>query len=67
MTQYKYIQKARPMTMVAGMARRPKLATYQVINTGPTPKAKVPAVLKMDMANPSLRPAYRGTMPVTGG
>ena len=39
--------------MLAGIALRPKWDTYNVIKIGPTPKARVPAVLKRDMHSPS--------------
>ena len=53
--------------MVAGMAFRPKKATYQVMNRGPRPKARVPPVLNTDIDRPAFEPEYRGTMPVTEG
>ena len=55
------------MSMVQGMDANPNSTTYQVMNTGPIPKASVPPVLKMDMENPVFRPPYNGTMPVTAG
>jgi len=52
--------------MVEGMVPRPNRATYKVIKMSPTPKARVPAVLKMDIASPSFEPAYRETIHVKG-
>ena len=64
------IQKKKamvPKIAVYGICSRPNRVVYQVINTGPTAKARVPPVLKMDRENPVRVPEYNGTIPVVDG
>src|SRR5512143_2246493 len=55
------------MRIVMGEADRPKRPTRKVIRRGPSPKAKVPPTLKMDMEKATWGPENVETMPAAVG